>query len=207
LKPTSRRRSLITISIIIGAPHRLHSIAISPLSLTRPTLYGDQNISRTIIRRPVSKAPGRARRPLRMRGGTITRLRRWVSSIAHGCSSSFIPMPEDRGSNSGCLALIDGISIELQAKDTKANHLRSWRVEAGPDLFGVWVTKVRFGRIGAAERALGYHFGSEAEVRSFVLARLRRRGTAKRRIGVAYRVIAASPAAQPLLHLMSLTEP
>jgi hypothetical protein len=103
--------------------------------------------------------------------------------------------------------MIDEISIELQAKDTKANHLRSWRVEAGPDLFGVWVTKVRFGRIGAADRALGYHFGSEAEVRSFVRARLRRRGTAKRRIGVAYRVIAASSVAQPLLHLMGLTEP
>jgi predicted DNA-binding WGR domain protein len=81
--------------------------------------------------------------------------------------------------------LIDEISIELQAKDADANRLRSWRVEAGPDLFGVWLTKVRFGRIGAADRALGYHFASEAEARSFVRSRLRRRGTAKRRIGVA----------------------
>jgi hypothetical protein len=37
--------------------------------------------------------------------------------------------------------------------------------------------------------------------------RLRRGGTAKRRIGVVYRVIAASPVAQPLLDLMGLTEP
>jgi hypothetical protein len=103
--------------------------------------------------------------------------------------------------------LIDEISIQLQAKDADANRLRSWRVEAGPDLFGVWLTKVRFGRIGAADRALGYHFASEAEARSFVRSRLRRRGTAKRRIGVAYRVIAVSPVAQPLLDLTGLTEP
>jgi hypothetical protein len=37
--------------------------------------------------------------------------------------------------------------------------------------------------------------------------RLHRRGTAKRCIGVAYRVIAASPAARALLDLMGLTEP
>jgi hypothetical protein len=101
--------------------------------------------------------------------------------------------------------LIDEISIELQAKDAKANHFARGVSRRGQT--GVWVTTVRFGRIGAADRALGYHFGSEAEVRSFVRARLRRRGTAKRRIGVAYRVIAASPVAQPLLHLMGLTEP
>jgi hypothetical protein len=103
--------------------------------------------------------------------------------------------------------MIDDISIELQAKDAGSNRLRAWRIEAGPDLFGVWVTTVRFGRIGAADRALGYQFASETEVRSFVRTRLRRRGTAKRRIGVAYRVIAASPDAEPLPHLMGLHEP
>src|SRR5882757_1607186 len=103
--------------------------------------------------------------------------------------------------------MINDISIDLQAKDVDANRLRAWRVEAGPDLFGVWVTTVRFGRIGAAERALGYQLASEAEVRSFVRTRLRRRGTAKRRIGVAYRVIAASPDAEPLLAGTGLSEP
>ena len=103
--------------------------------------------------------------------------------------------------------MIDDIAIELQAKDVSANRLRGWRIEAGPDLFGVWVTTVRFGRIGMADRALGYQFASEAEVRSFVGARLRRRGTAKRRIGVAYRVIAASPDAEALLQVTGLGEP
>jgi hypothetical protein len=66
--------------------------------------------------------------------------------------------------------MIDEIAIELQAKDVDANRLRAWRIEAGPDLFGVWVTTVRFGRIGAADRALGYQFASEATVRAFVRA-------------------------------------
>jgi hypothetical protein len=101
----------------------------------------------------------------------------------------------------------DDIAIELQAKDVDANRLRAWRIEAGPDLFGVWVTTVRFGRIGMGDRTLGYQFASEAEVRAFVRIRLRRRGTAKRRIGVAYRVIAASPEAEPLLRATDLREP
>jgi hypothetical protein len=103
--------------------------------------------------------------------------------------------------------MIDDISIELQAKDVDANRLRAWRIKAGPDLFGVWVATVLFGRIGAANRALGYQFASEAAVQAFVRVRLRRRGTAKRRIGVAYRVIAASPDAGPLLHVTGLGEP
>jgi hypothetical protein len=35
--------------------------------------------------------------------------------------------------------MIDDISIEPQAKNVDANRLRAWRIEAGPDLFGVWV--------------------------------------------------------------------
>jgi hypothetical protein len=48
----------------------------------------------------------------------------------------------------------DEISIELQAKDPEVNRLRSWHVEAGPDLFGVWIAKVRFGRIGTVGTVL-----------------------------------------------------
>jgi hypothetical protein len=103
--------------------------------------------------------------------------------------------------------MIDDILFELRAKDVDANRLRAWRVEAGPDLFGVWVATVRFGRIGTADRALAYQFASEAEARSFLRAKLHRRGTAKRRIGGAYRVIAASSDAEPLLRVTGLSEP
>ncbi len=100
--------------------------------------------------------------------------------------------------------MIDEISIELEAKDPGANRLRSWYVEAGPDLFGVWIAKVCFGRIGTAGRAVRHHFPTEADAKAFIRAGLRRRQTAKRRIGVPYRLIEASAGAKPLLTLVGL---
>jgi hypothetical protein len=103
-----------------------------------------------------------------------------------------------------CLAVIDEISLELRAVEHAMNCSRSWRVEAGPDLFGIWVASVRFGRIGTAGRAVRYEFSSEAEARAFIRAGLRRRQSAKRRIGVAYRRITASITAEPLLALVGI---
>jgi hypothetical protein len=105
--------------------------------------------------------------------------------------------------------MMNELFIGLEAKDPEANRLRSWQVEAGPDLFGVWTAKVCFSRIGTVGRAVRHDFASvsEAEVRSFVRAKLRRRRTAQRRIGVAYRTIAASPIARPLLQLTGFADP
>lgn len=100
---------------------------------------------------------------------------------------------------------MDQIAIELEARDLAANRLRSWWVEAGPDLFGVWIATVHFGRIGTAGRAIRHNFNSETDARSFVRSGLRRRQTAKRRIGVPYRLIEASPDAVPLLEMVGLT--
>ena len=103
--------------------------------------------------------------------------------------------------------MMNEIFIGLEAKEPEANRLRSWQVEAGPDLFGVWTVKVCFGRIGTVGRTVRHDFASEAEVQSFVRAKLRRRRTAPRRIGVAYRAIAASPIARPLLQLTGFADP
>jgi predicted DNA-binding WGR domain protein len=62
-----------------------------------------------------------------------------------------------------CLVMMNEIFIGLEAKDPEANRLRSWQVEAGPDLFGVWTVKVCFGRIGTVGRAVRHDFASEAE--------------------------------------------
>lgn len=138
--------------------------------------------------------------------GTIIEVNGWVPPVA---PRLFFVYSYAGGQNvsEGAPAVIDEISIALEAKDPAANRLRSWHLEAGPDLFGIWVAQARFGRIGTMGRAVSYHFGSEAEARSFVRARLCRRQTAKRRIGVAYRAIAVSPLARPLLQLSGLAEP
>jgi hypothetical protein len=96
-------------------------------------------------------------------------------------------------------AMMAEMLIELRACDPAANRFRAWRLEAGCDLFGIWTTEVRFGRIGRPGRALRRAFATEREVRAFVRAGLRRRASAPARIGVAYRCIAADAASGELL--------
>jgi hypothetical protein len=76
---------------------------------------------------------------------------------------------------------------------------------AAADLFGLWTAHVTFGPVGAAGRTMRHEFATEAAAVSFVRARLRRRATAIRRLGVAYRLVEASPDAAPLLVLTGLS--
>ena len=102
---------------------------------------------------------------------------------------------------------MDDILIELHACDPATNRRRAWRVLAGADLFGVWTAQVTFGRIGAAGRIIGHTFADQAAAVAFVRRGLRRRATAVRRIGVAYRPIEAAPSAGDLLALTGLDRP
>jgi len=106
--------------------------------------------------------------------------------------------------NGGPESLSD-ILIELHASDPARNRRRAWRVVAGVDLFGLWTAHVSFGRIGAAGRTMRHEFTSEAEAIRFVRRSLHRRATAVRRLGVPYRPVEASPAADRLLALTGLS--
>jgi predicted DNA-binding WGR domain protein len=101
------------------------------------------------------------------------------------------------------MAAMDEIAILLQGRNAKANRHRAGHVEAGRDLFGKWMVRVSFGRIGCRGRTFAREFASEDEVRAYVRDGLRRRKGAVRRCGVEYRVIDASPAALPLLATLS----
>ncbi len=79
------------------------------------------------------------------------------------------------------------------------NRLRSWRVEIAEDLLGVWHARVTFGRIGYPGRTVSRHFENARDLHRFVRRALRRRGTARRRLGVAYEAVEASANARPLL--------
>jgi predicted DNA-binding WGR domain protein len=94
---------------------------------------------------------------------------------------------------------IDAIKIVLQAVNPALNRSRSWSLEAGQDLFGHWTARVSFGRIGCRGRTMVRELASEDEVWAFLRKGLRRRRTALRRCGAAYRVVEASPATQWLL--------
>jgi len=41
-----------------------------------------------------------------------------------------------------------GFSITLEARNPDRGHYRAYRLEAAPDLFGVWLVEATFGRIG-----------------------------------------------------------
>ena len=89
--------------------------------------------------------------------------------------------------------------IVLEARAPELNRLRSWRIEASPDLFGRWHATVTFGRIGRAGRSRQHAFAEEADLARFLRRALLRRRTATRRIGVGYVAVAASSAAVPLV--------
>jgi hypothetical protein len=66
-----------------------------------------------------------------------------------------------------------------------ARHcFRQYRVEAGTDLFGVWVVEIRYGRIRTAGRSRSYVVRDEGEARHLARSILKRQATAPRRIMV-----------------------
>ena len=78
--------------------------------------------------------------------------------------------------------------ITLEARNPARHCSRHYRVEAGTDLFGVWVVEITYGRIGTAGRSRSYVLRDEEEARHLAQSILKRRATAPRRIGVAYRI-------------------
>ena len=78
--------------------------------------------------------------------------------------------------------------VTLEARNPARCCFRHYRVEAGTDLFGVWVVEIGYGRIGTAGRSRSYVLRDEEEARHLAQSILQRRATAPRRIGVAYRI-------------------
>jgi hypothetical protein len=83
--------------------------------------------------------------------------------------------------------MLNAFSALLEARDPALGRFRSYRVEAGTDLFGAWLVEVTYGRIGTPGRCLRYAAGDEADARKLVHHCLRRRASAQKRIGVSYR--------------------
>jgi predicted DNA-binding WGR domain protein len=78
--------------------------------------------------------------------------------------------------------------ITLEARNPARRCSRHYRVEAETDLFGSWVVEISYGRIGTAGRSRCFVVRDEGEARHLARSILKRRATAPRRIGVAYRI-------------------
>lgn len=84
--------------------------------------------------------------------------------------------------------MLDAFTASLEARDPALGRFRSYRLEAGTDLLGTWLVEITYGRIGTPGRRVRYFARNEEEARRLVRRSLRRRATAKKRIGVGYRI-------------------
>jgi predicted DNA-binding WGR domain protein len=92
-----------------------------------------------------------------------------------------------RAMNGASSSLFD--PIELMAVDAARNIRRRYSIIVSRDLFGLIVVETQWGRIGARGQSKRLAFTDHTEAERHVAATLRRRGTAKTRIGVAYEKI------------------
>jgi predicted DNA-binding WGR domain protein len=86
-------------------------------------------------------------------------------------------------------AMLTSLCIRLEARSEAHRCFRSYKIELDADLFGAWMVEMSYGRIGALGRTKVRSFSTTKEAQAQVRACLRKRATAPRRIGVAYRVL------------------
>lgn len=86
------------------------------------------------------------------------------------------------------MPVMDAFTATLEACDPTLGRFRSYRIEAGIDLLGDWLVAVTYGRIGSPGRTVRHVAADEAEARHIVRQCLQRRSTARKRIGVGYRL-------------------
>jgi hypothetical protein len=79
--------------------------------------------------------------------------------------------------------------IRFEAHDAKRNIHRAYEIERSADLFGWTVIRTRWGRCGSALREKTIATPSPETADRLVRAVLRKRGNARRRIGVEYREV------------------
>lgn len=87
------------------------------------------------------------------------------------------------------------LSLTLAAHHPARNHHRHYELLLGRDLFGDWTVTLRYGRIGTCGQTQQFSSHNVAELRGMIRERLRRRLSAPRRIGCAYRLVGLSVAA------------
>lgn len=82
--------------------------------------------------------------------------------------------------------MLNTFSVSLEACDPALGRFRAYRLDAGTDLFGMYLVDVTYGRIGTRGTCRRYVADDEAGVKKIIRQHLRRRTTAKQRIGVSY---------------------
>ena len=87
------------------------------------------------------------------------------------------------------VAAMDSFCVALEARSPSQRCLRAYEIEVTEDLFGVWLLRISYGRIGTPGRTKVRSFQTDIEAAAQVRTCLRKRASAPRRIGVAYQVL------------------
>src|SRR5580704_10152356 len=80
------------------------------------------------------------------------------------------------------------LSSKLAARSAVHRCFRAYQIDVGADLFGVWLVEMSYARIGRTGRSKIRSLTTIEGAQAQVYACLRKRATAPRRVGVAYRV-------------------
>jgi predicted DNA-binding WGR domain protein len=83
------------------------------------------------------------------------------------------------------------LCIKLEARSSARRCHRAYEIAVSTDLFGAWLVEMSYGRIGALGRTKARSFPSADDAAAQVKTCLRKRASAPRRFGVAYRVRSA----------------
>ncbi|WP_158932646.1 WGR domain-containing protein [Acidisphaera sp. S103] len=84
------------------------------------------------------------------------------------------------------------LCIKLEARSPAHRCHRAYEIAVSPDLFGAWLVEMSYGRIGTFGRVKARSFSTADGAAAEVKACLRKRSSAPRRIGVAYRLRSAA---------------
>ncbi len=80
------------------------------------------------------------------------------------------------------------LTVAFEAHSTEKNHHRWYQVTLGRDLLDDWTVAIRYGRCGKGTQERRYASARAEEVQAIIRNRLRRRLSAPKRIGCAYRL-------------------
>ncbi len=87
------------------------------------------------------------------------------------------------------------LNLTFEAHHAELNHHRRYEITVGQDLLDDWIVSIRYGRMGERGQEKRFAAAEANELKAIIRDRLRRRLSAPRRIGCAYRMTNLNTAA------------
>ena len=86
------------------------------------------------------------------------------------------------------------LTVAFEAHHAELNHHRRYQITVGRDLLDDWTVSISYGRTGQGGQVKRFAGSRDDEMKAVIRDRLRRRLSAPKRIGCAYRMTSLSTA-------------